>query len=39
VPLAFERVAALMSYYKAQLWVHHDIQDYKGRKFAPGYYD
>ena len=39
VPLAFERVAALMSYYKAQLWVHHDIEDYKGRKFAPQYYD
>ena len=39
VPLAFERVAALMSYYKAQLWVHHDIEDYKGRKFAPQYYE
>ena len=39
VPLAFERVAALISYYKAQLWVHHDIEDYKGRKFAPQYYD
>ena len=39
VPLAFERVAALMAYYKAQLWVHHDIEDYKGRKFAPQYYD
>jgi N-acyl homoserine lactone hydrolase len=39
VPLAFERVAALMSYYKAQLWVHHDMDDYKGRKLAPGYYD
>jgi N-acyl homoserine lactone hydrolase len=39
VPLAFERVAALMSYYKAQLWVHHDIEDYKGKKFAPQYYE
>jgi N-acyl homoserine lactone hydrolase len=39
VPLAFERVAALMNYYHAQLWVHHDIEDYKDRKFAPGYYD
>jgi N-acyl homoserine lactone hydrolase len=39
VPLAYERVAALLSYYKAQLWVHHDIEDYKGRKFAPQYYD
>jgi N-acyl homoserine lactone hydrolase len=38
VPLAFERVAALMSYYKATLWVHHDMDDYKGRKFAPQYY-
>jgi len=39
VPIAFERVAALMNYYHAQLWVHHDIADYKGRKFAPGFYD
>jgi N-acyl homoserine lactone hydrolase len=39
VPLAYERVAALLSYYKAQLWVHHDIEDYKGRKFAPQYYN
>jgi N-acyl homoserine lactone hydrolase len=39
VPLAFERVAALLSYYHAQLWVHHDIEDYKDRKFAPQYYD
>ncbi len=39
VPLAFERVAALISYYKAQLWVHHDIEDYKDRKFAPQYYE
>jgi N-acyl homoserine lactone hydrolase len=39
VPLAFERVAALLSYYHAQLWVHHDIEDYKERKFAPQYYD
>jgi hypothetical protein len=21
------------------LWVHHDIEDYKDRKFAPQYYD
>jgi N-acyl homoserine lactone hydrolase len=39
VPLAFERVKALMDYYHAQLWVHHDISDYKGRKFAPQHYD
>jgi len=39
VPLAFERVAALMQYYHAQLWVHHDLEDYKDRKFAPAYYD
>ena len=39
VPIAFERVAALMSYYKAELWVHHDTEDYKGRKFAPKYYE
>jgi N-acyl homoserine lactone hydrolase len=39
VPLAFERVAALMSFYKAQLWVHHDMDDYKKRKFAPQYYE
>jgi len=39
VPLAFDRVAALMSFYKAQLWVHHDIEDYKGRKFAPKFYE
>jgi glyoxylase-like metal-dependent hydrolase (beta-lactamase superfamily II) len=39
VPIAFERVAALMAFYKAHLWVHHDIEDYKGRKYAPQYYD
>ena len=39
VPLAFERVAALLSFYRAQLWVHHDMDDYKNRKFAPLYYD
>jgi N-acyl homoserine lactone hydrolase len=39
VPIAFERVAALLNYYHAQLWVHHDIADYKGRKFAPEYYN
>lgn len=39
VPRAFERIAALLQFYKAQLWVHHDIADYKGRKFAPQFYD
>jgi N-acyl homoserine lactone hydrolase len=39
VPLAFVRVQALMDYYHAQLWVHHDINDYKGRKLAPQHYD
>lgn len=39
VPLAFERIAALMNYYKAQLWVHHDVEDYKARKLAPQYYE
>jgi glyoxylase-like metal-dependent hydrolase (beta-lactamase superfamily II) len=39
VPLAFDRIATLMSHYKAQLWVHHDFDDYKGRKLAPKYYD
>jgi len=39
VPLAFERVNALLAYYHAQLWIHHDIQDYQERKFAPQYYD
>jgi glyoxylase-like metal-dependent hydrolase (beta-lactamase superfamily II) len=39
VPQAFDRIAALMSFYKAQLWVHHDVEDYKGRKMAPQFYD
>ena len=39
VLLAFERIDALMQHYKAQLWVHHDIEDYKGRKFAPQFHD
>jgi len=39
VPIAFERVSALLSTYKAQLWAHHHIDDYKSRKFAPQYYD
>lgn len=39
VPLAFDRIAAIMSLHKAQLWVHHDFDDYKGRKLAPRYYE
>lgn len=39
VPLAFLRVETLVNYYHAQLWIHHDIEDYKDRKFAPQYYD
>jgi glyoxylase-like metal-dependent hydrolase (beta-lactamase superfamily II) len=39
VPLAFDRIAQLMSFYKAQLWVHHDFDDYKGKKLAPQFYD
>lgn len=39
VPLAFERIAALLQFYGAQLWVHHDTEDYEGRKFAPQFYD
>lgn len=39
VPAAFARVEALLKFYKAQLWVHHDFEDYKGRKLAPKYYD
>ena len=39
VPLAFLRIQQLMNYYHAQLWVHHDILDYKEREFAPGFYD
>ena len=39
VPIAYERIAALMAHYKAQLWVHHDIEDYKSRKFAPQFHD
>ena len=35
VSLAFDRVGALLSFYKAQLWIHHDLEDYKNRKFAP----
>lgn len=39
VPLAFARIEKLLSTYKAQLWVHHDFEDYKGRKLAPLYYE
>jgi glyoxylase-like metal-dependent hydrolase (beta-lactamase superfamily II) len=39
VPLAFARIEKLLATYKAQLWVHHDFEDYKGRKLAPQYYD
>ena len=39
VPLAFARIEKLMQHYKAQLWVHHDFEDYKGRKLAPQYYE
>jgi N-acyl homoserine lactone hydrolase len=39
VPLAFARIEKLLATYKAQLWVHHDFEDYKGRKLAPQYYE
>ena len=39
VPIAFDRIEKLMATYKAQLWVHHDFEDYKGRKIAPQYYE
>jgi glyoxylase-like metal-dependent hydrolase (beta-lactamase superfamily II) len=39
VPIAFQRINAIMTHYKAQLWVHHDIADYQGRKMAPQYYE
>lgn len=36
---AFDRIDKLLSYYKAQLWIHHDVEEFKDKKFAPAYYD
>lgn len=36
--LGYERIEHLLSFYKAQLWIHHDINHFKDKKFAPEYY-
>jgi N-acyl homoserine lactone hydrolase len=37
--LGYARIADLMNFYKAQLWIHHEMNHYKNKKFAPEYYD
>jgi N-acyl homoserine lactone hydrolase len=39
VPIAYQRIAELMAFYKAPLWIHHVTEQYKSRKFAPQYYE
>lgn len=39
VLLGYQRMADLMAFYKAQLWIHHDVNHYKNKKFAPEYYE
>lgn len=37
--LAFNRIEHLVGFYKAQLWIHHDVDQYKKKKYAPEYYE
>jgi glyoxylase-like metal-dependent hydrolase (beta-lactamase superfamily II) len=37
--LAYQRMADLIAEYNADLWIHHDLQQYNKKKFAPEYYD
>ena len=39
VMLAYDRIAQLLTFYKAQLWIHHDVASYKKKKYAPEFYD
>ncbi|MBI4459817.1 MAG: N-acyl homoserine lactonase family protein [Acidobacteria bacterium] len=39
VGLAYQRIADLLSFYKAQLWIHHDVEQYKKKKYVPEFYD
>ncbi|OFW18092.1 MAG: hypothetical protein A3H27_12980 [Acidobacteria bacterium RIFCSPLOWO2_02_FULL_59_13] len=39
VQVAYQRIADLLSFYKAQLWIHHDVEQYKKMKYAPDFYD
>jgi N-acyl homoserine lactone hydrolase len=39
VLLGYQRMADLLSFYKGQLWIHHDMNHYKNKKFAPEFYD
>jgi hypothetical protein len=36
---AYDRIDKLLQYYKAQLWIHHDTETFKDKKFAPAYYE
>ena len=38
VLMAYERIAALMDHYKAQLWIQHDVGQYNTLKKAPEFY-
>jgi hypothetical protein len=38
VLMAYERIAALMEHYNAQLWIQHDVGQYNSLKKAPDYY-
>ena len=37
--LSMQRIADLMSFYHAQLWILHDIEQSKKQKHSPAYYD
>lgn len=37
--LSMQRMADLMSFYKAQLWISHDLEQTKKQKHAPEFYD
>lgn len=36
--LAYQRMADLKDFYKADMWIHHDMKGYESRKFAPEFY-
>ena len=36
--LSMERIAKLISFYHAQLWINHDLEQSEKQKHAPEYY-
>ena len=39
VGLAYQRMADLLSFYNAEIWINHDTPSYEKRKYAPDFYN